>query len=204
MKEVRSHLRDSTALSKQSVTYLRDHRLSTADCKLEGDQVLYRDRLWIPRDDELILVVIASHHQSPAGGHPGRAKTFELIQRHYFWPEMHQDILKYVDACHTCKRTKAFRDAYTGGLQQLRAPDRPWEDLAVDHVVELPPSKLDGQEFTNILVVTDRMTKMRHFIPCDSVDAATTAKLFLRHVYRQHGLPKTITSDRGSAFISAF
>ncbi|KAL5606217.1 uncharacterized protein BROUX77_003410 [Berkeleyomyces rouxiae] len=46
---------------------------------------------------------------------------------------------------------------------------------------------------------------MAHFIPCDSsLDAAGFAKLYLSAVYRLHGLPLDIVSDRGSLFTSAF
>ncbi|KAL5612469.1 uncharacterized protein BROUX77_002625 [Berkeleyomyces rouxiae] len=59
--------------------------------------------------------------------------------------------------------------------------------------------------FDMILVVVDRLSKMAHFIPCDSsLDAAGFAKLYLSAVYRLHGLPLDIVSDRGSLFTSAF
>jgi hypothetical protein len=57
----------------------------------------------------------------------------------------------------------------------------------------------------SILVFVDRMTKMTHFIPCiKTTDAPEFAKLFVSHVVRLHGLPNTLTSDRGSIFTSHF
>ena len=56
-----------------------------------------------------------------------------------------------------------------------------------------------------IRVVVDRFTKQRHLIGCRSdIDAAGTAELFLRHVFRLHGLPLDIVSDRGPQFVSDF
>ena len=61
-----------------------------------------------------------------------------------------------------------------------------------------------------IMVVVNRLTKMRHYIPCTAkeADSGTSApamaRLFLDHVFWVHGLPDTIVSDRGSQFISAF
>ena len=61
-----------------------------------------------------------------------------------------------------------------------------------------------------IMVVVDRLTKMRHYIPCTAkeADSGTSAlamaRLLLDHVFRLHGLPDTIVSDHGSQFISAF
>ena len=54
------------------------------------------------------------------------------------------------------------------------------------------------------MVVTDRLLKLRHYIPAKKIDATATAKLFLSHVYKHHGLPTKIVSDRGTQFTSAF
>src|SRR5208282_4692935 len=57
-----------------------------------------------------------------------------------------------------------------------------------------------------ILTVVDRLSKERHYIPCtageEGTSAEETAKLFLRWVYRTHGLPDSIVSDRGTQFVS--
>jgi hypothetical protein len=54
-------------------------------------------------------------------------------------------------------------------------------------------------------MVVDRLTKFAHFFPIATDFSATqVAKLFLREVFRLHGLPKTIISDRDSKFMSTF
>lgn len=45
---------------------------------------------------------------------------------------------------------------------------------------------------------------MRHFIPCNSMTAKDVAELFYHYVWRYHGLPESIVSDRGSKFVSLF
>jgi len=71
----------------------------------------------------------------------------------------------------------------------------------MDFIIGLPES----QKNTAILVIVDRLTKMSHFIPTkNEIDAPTTARLFLENIYRLHGLPNDIVSDRGSIFTSKF
>lgn len=58
-----------------------------------------------------------------------------------------------------------------------------------------------------ILVVVDRLTKMRHLIPCAAdgeggTSADSTAQLLMTNVWRLHGLPTTIVTDHGSQFIA--
>jgi len=71
----------------------------------------------------------------------------------------------------------------------------------MDFVTGLPRSK----DHDAIWVVVDRLTKQQHLVPCSTtVDADHLADRFLQHVFRLHGLPRTITSDRGPQFASAF
>jgi hypothetical protein len=84
-----------------------------------------------------------------------------------------------------------------GVLRPLLAPEKPWEHISTDFVVGLP----ECEGFDAVWVVVDRLSKMRHFIPCHTtMDAVGLAKLFLREVVCLHGLPETIVSDRGRQF----
>ena len=72
----------------------------------------------------------------------------------------------------------------------------------MDFVFGLPK---DGHGNTGIVVFVDRMSKMAHLaaVP-DSIDGEGTAQLFIDRVFRQHGLPVAIVSDRDPRFTSKF
>jgi hypothetical protein len=71
----------------------------------------------------------------------------------------------------------------------------------MDFIVGLPESS----GFNSILVVVDRLTKMAYFIPTtDTVDSEGTAALYRDWVFRLHGLPLNLVSNRGSTFTSDF
>lgn len=64
-----------------------------------------------------------------------------------------------------------------------------------------PPSQ--GQ--VTIIVMVDSLTKLAHFASSSSLPTAKeTAAVVLENVFRLHGLPRTILSDRGSQFTSQF
>lgn len=71
----------------------------------------------------------------------------------------------------------------------------------MDYIVDLPVSN----GYDSIFVVVDRFTKQAHFIRAHKDDTAPTlAKHFLENIFRLHGLPTDIVSDRGSTFNSHF
>lgn len=182
----------------------RKLRAAKADCHLVNGRVYVRDRLFIPPDEPLRLQILHRNHSSSPGGHPGRFKTYDLLRRAYYWPRLSTDVATFVQACHLCKRTKNARHAPSGFLDPLPVPFRPWTDISVDFVGPLPVCTRNGLNYEHILVVVDRLTKMRHFIPVPDTKAETLADAFVGIVYRLHGTPTTIVSDRGTQFISTF
>src|SRR5690349_3402634 len=134
-------------------------------------------------------------------GHPGKAKTLELITREYYGPNMRRDIQQFVRNCHTCRRTKATHHAPYGMLKPLPVPEGPWEYLSVDFVTGLPKS----EGYDVICNVVCRLTKQRHLITCHmTCTTEDFAQLFLDNVFHLHGLPVDIVSDRGPQFIVKF
>jgi hypothetical protein len=69
----------------------------------------------------------------------------------------------------------------------------------MDFVVRLPES----EGFNAIWGVVERLTKMRHLVPCtDTVDGKRLGEMYVKEVFRLHGLPETIVSDRGPQLAS--
>ena len=59
--------------------------------------------------------------------------------------------------------------------------------------------------YTAIAVFVDRLSKMVHFAPCrKEITAEEYARLFVDTVFRFHGTPKVIISDRDPRFTSKF
>ncbi|CAL2254809.1 unnamed protein product [Prunus armeniaca] len=100
-------------------------------------------------------------------------------------------------ACDTCQRQKYESIKPPSLLQPLLVPDAIWQDIAMDFIEGLPPSK--GKNC--ILVVVDRLSKYGHFLP---LKHPYTAEIFIREVFKLHGMPHTIVSDRDPTFLSQF
>jgi len=78
-------------------------------------------------------------------------------------------------------------------------PEKPWTYISADFITKLPLA----QGYDSILVVVDQLTKMVHFIPTiEETSAEGLAKLFRDNVWKLHGLPESIISDRGPQFVA--
>jgi hypothetical protein len=58
--------------------------ITVAECTEQEGPVWYRGRRYVPEDNQLRLRLIQEHHETALAGHPGRAKTFDLLDRQYY------------------------------------------------------------------------------------------------------------------------
>ena len=115
---------------------------------------------------------------------------------------MTKDIKEYVRHCGVCQRTNYRREKPAGLLQPLPVPDRRWDSISMDFVVELPSTR-SGHDA--MLVFVDRLTKTMRIAPTTTeVAAEGIADLLVNHVLKNHGMPREIISDRDSRFSSRF
>src|SRR5258707_4554077 len=163
--------------------------------------VLYRGRVYIPDDPQLHHDLVHAHHSTAVTGHPGRWKTLELVSQNYWWPGLSRYVTKFIAGCDACNQTKTSPTQKVGKLIPNKVPSRHWQVISVDMIGELPDSK----GYNAVLMVVDRLSKRIHAVPTvTSLDSAGVARLFLEHVWRHHGLPEEVISDRGPTFLSNF
>ena len=171
---------------------------------LENGYIYYKTnedtekRLVIPKNEDLRNRILYEYHDANTAGHPGYFKTYIATQKHYYWRNMHKDILRYVTTCEKCQRNKARQSKLPGLLNPLEIPKGRWTDLSMDFITSLPKTK---NGYDTVLVIVDRLTKRCLFIPTSATATAKDiAQLFLKHYFKDHGIPKTIVSDRDPKF----
>lgn len=150
-------------------------------------------RLCIPDSSVRLQIVQELHNE----GHVGRDRTLQLATSSYFWPTMRRDVERFVSRCHICQLAKG-KASNAGLYLPLPIPTQPWTHVSMDFVLGLPRTQ---RGHDSIFVVVDRFSKMAHFVPCKKTsDAVSIAMLFFREIYKLHGLPQSIVSDRDTRF----
>lgn len=163
--------------------------------------IKYKGRIWLGAHVEAQQAVLLALHSSGLGGHSGVNATYQKVKSLFAWSHLKQAVQDYVAKCEVCAQAKSEHCKLPGLLQPLPVPPAAWHTISLDFIEGLPKSK----SYDTILVVIDKLTKYAHFI-CLShpYTASTVANAFLTHIYKLHGMPSVIISDRDRIFTSAF
>ncbi len=172
---------------------LKLHSTKLKHCEVVDGVLFRKGLLWVPEDMHTEL--LQEIHDRPSTSHRGNRRTIDLVQRFYYWPGHRATIRQYIRNCQP-------RDSTNGLHHPLPIPQERWKDIAMDFITGLPLS----EGYNAICTIICRLTKERHYVPCHWGDGGTSAEetvwIMLWNVYRLHGLPSSIVSDRGSQFIS--
>jgi transposase InsO family protein len=160
----------------------------------------YKGKLYIPNNKELHAEIIKTCHDTPTTGHPGKHGMLELVSRHYWWPKMGASVEQYVLGCDKCQRYKPAQHP-NSTLQPHEMPAALWEHVGVNFITQLPGSN----RFDSICIYVDHYSDQCHLVPCKSnLTAEGAADIHYSDVFRLHGIPKKIFSDRGPQFAARF
>jgi len=194
-------------------------KIQAGDCTIDSSGYLrHRGKLWVPGApvvteseykeldaealtlDELRTKIIQSVHDSPVFGHPGRDSTTAILGRDFYWPLQSRHVRQFLRNCDHCGRNKVWREQKQGLLQPLPVPERFFQEISMDFMTDLP----DSQGNRYLWVIKDRLSKSVVLEAMPSMKAEECAQRFMDCWCRYHGMPKAITSDRGTNWTSTF
>jgi hypothetical protein len=177
--------------------------LDRTDLSLDKNGLLrFKNRLYIPDSVELKLTILDEVHKNPYSGHPGYQKMVTTLRKLFYWPNMKGETTEYLSKCLDCQQVKVEHQHPAGLLQPLPIPEWKWEIISLDFITGLPKTQKQND---SIMVVIDKLSKSAHFIPVKSTyKAINIAEIFMKEIFRLHGIPKMVISDRDVKFTSTF
>src|SRR5438045_404726 len=115
----------------------------------------YIDRVLVPAQESLCSQLLELYHDCPSGGHWGRDKTLDLIQRQFTWTRIAEDITKYVATCPVCQGKAVSCHKLYGQLEPLPplSDYSPFKEISIDWITGLPTSMRNGQAYDSILTI---------------------------------------------------
>ena len=118
---------------------------------------------------------------------------------------MDTDVKEYVTTCSICQNCAIPRHKPYGKLEPLPVPERPWQEVSLDFITQLPTSHIGTTEYNAILVVVDRYTKIAKFIPTTTnIATPKFVALLYENIELKYRSPRGIVSNRDTRITSKF
>ena len=130
--------------------------------------------------------------------HPGIRGSRRLISSRFVWPKMSTEIGSWARSCLQCQRSK-ISSHVRSIVPQIPVPGRRFSHVHIDIVGPLPSS----HGFSYLLTMIDRTTRWPEAVPLSSITAESCIQAFISTWVSRFGVPSTLTSDRGSQFVSS-
>jgi hypothetical protein len=166
---------------------------------LQDETLCHLGHLYVPSSERANMIWEA--HYSQVARHFGVENTVAMLQKHFYWSKLRQDVDKYIRSCTACaivKPTTKKQGMYT----PMPTPDKSWESISMDYMSSLPSTKRGND---CVFLVVDRFSKMEIMAAYKkNITVEATSKLFFERVWVHFGIPQTIVSDRDSRFLITF
>jgi len=144
-------------------------------------------------------VLYLSHYPLLAG-HPRGSKMYDSMRRRYYWSRMTNDVFQTAKDCRLCAEARGTRYK-TQKPMKLFTATKPLDFIAMDLLGPFQPTK-NGS--TDILVITDRFSKLAQVTPLTSTTAPAVANAFIDNWVIPYGLPVSMLTDNGPQFVAKF
>jgi hypothetical protein len=148
--------------------------VNVTDFYVQDGMLCHLGHLFVPARDRAKMILEA--HYSRMAGHFCVEKIVVVLQKHFYWPKLRQDVSKYIKYCTACSISKP--SIKKQGLYTLLAtPERPWESVLMDYMSGLLSTK-QGNDC--VFVVANQFSNMAILIAYKKIiTVIDTSNIFL-------------------------
>ena len=143
--------------------------------------------------------VMSVNHESAFSGHLGVKKTEVRTLPNFFWPGLHQDVIRFCRSCHVCKRTVKMGNVKKVPLGSMPFIDMPFQRVAVDIIGPIASTCEAGHQYIYTLV--NYVTRYPEAVSLKKVTTEAVAEASF-DIYSRVGIPEEVLTDQGTQFMS--
>ena len=144
-------------------------------------------------------IIFNTYHDSLLAGHQGPYRTAMTIRQKFFIHNLMNKVKRYIEACHTCLKTKPKYMKNRPIYGRIPVDYAPMQDLSID--IKTMPQVFGGYHL--LLVITCNQINFTIAIPLRDRTAQTIAEALIYRVIYLFGPPRQIISDEATEFTSA-
>ena len=174
-------------------------KLSEDKYKLQEGAWFHKGRILISLESTLAWDLIHEHYSTPIAGYSGFERTLQRLGVSFSWQGLQKQVWTFFQNCEECQQCKYEITVPARLLAPLPILERIWEDIHMDFITGLP----NGSGKTVIMIIVDQLSKYANFaLLAHPYSAESVARAFVENVFKFHGLPRSIVSDRDLVFTS--
>ena len=143
-----------------------------------------------------VNIILYNLHSDSLAGHFALEETYRRVKVRYYWPQMYDDVWRYVQTCDECQRKG--KNKRTEPLHSIKV-GQPFDRIGMDIVGPLPTTN-KGNKY--IVVATDYLTKWPEARALTNAKASSVVPFFYENIICRHGCPKELLTDRGTHFVN--
>ena len=144
-------------------------------------------------------IIFNTYHDSLLVGHQGPYHTAMTIRQKFFIHNLMNKVKRYIEACHTCLKTKPKYMKNCPVYGRIPVDYAPMQDLLID--IKTKPQAFGGYHL--LLVITCDQTNFTIAVPLRDQTAQTVAEALIYRVIYLFGPPRQIICDEATEFSSA-
>jgi hypothetical protein len=148
---------------------------------------------------QLKSMVLFELHASPTTGKSGFTKTYERVKCSFLWEVMKQYVHTFMEECDVCQCNKGEFVKVINMIEPLPIQPAICRDISIDFVVVLPKSSNKLDSMVVVDCISSHLCDLQH-----PFTKETMAQLFMDNIFKLHGMPHSIFSDKDPTFTSNF
>jgi transposase InsO family protein len=154
----------------------------------------YRGKMWVPEGKQEEIIAIA--HMQPPFVHPGARRTKAAIMRFFCWPNIHEQVARYIKGCLACQRIRPGPECLQGLVRH-----HPASDILDKTYMDI--WQLDIQSKTYFfLTLLDWNTRWVECCLLRDKSATEISRAFIVTWVSRFGVPKALVTDNEPSFVS--
>ena len=144
-------------------------------------------------------IILHTYYDSLLSGHQGPYQTAMTIRQKFFIHNLMNKVKRYIEACHTCLKTKPNYKKSRPVYSRIPVDCTPMQDLSID--IKMIPQAFGGYHL--LLVITCDQTNFTIAVPLRDRQTQTVAEALIYRVIYLFGPPRQIVCDDATEFTSA-
>ena len=140
----------------------------------------------------------------PASGHIGQERTWQRARQSVWWPDLKQDVQKYVRGCNKCQLHKRPNHPKRAPLLNTDIPAHPLDKVQIDFCGPFQKSISEGYQYVlamqDVFAMQGVFSKFCLLVPTKDCKAETAVQVVMDRWVCQFGVPMVMQFDQGPTF----